>query len=48
MFFVRRVWGRGKKGFLYIVVSNVILMKDNDEGEKSTCVGSLAITTKSS
>lgn len=31
---------------MYIVVGNLILMRDNNEGEKSTCVGSLDVTTK--
>lgn len=31
---------------MYIVVGNLILMKDNNGGEMSTYVGSLGITTK--
>lgn len=38
--------GEGHKRPLYIVEGNLILMKDNNEGGKSTCVGSLNIATK--
>lgn len=38
--------GEGHKRPLYIVESNLILMKDNNEGGKSSCVGSLDNATK--
>lgn len=38
--------GEGHKRPLYIVVGNLILMKDNNEGGKSSCAGSLDNATK--
>lgn len=46
MFLVRKGCGRGAGKALYIVVGNLILMRDNNEGGKSTCVGSFDVTTK--
>lgn len=39
-------YGRGQERHLCIVVGNLILMKDNNGGETSPCVGSLGIITK--